>query len=194
MFTFLKRLWSKLFPPKTPDLPGRKKVALIIGHNKKLQGAASEFLGKTEYQYYQFLRSFQLINEKIHTETFDRDEGWGALTRKVRNFDADITIEFHFNSFTSANARGCETLVKIGDQESKVFGKKITDDYCAHFGKRNRGVKKVSTGNRGYNNLSKMRDVACVSVLFEPFFGSNRLDPVTSYEFQDWLERFLLSI
>lgn len=170
-----------------------KKIAIIIGHDKVRKGAYSSHLAQHEYEYYQPLRQFKIVTKDLVTETFDRDSGWTSLLSRLLDFEPDLTIECHFNSY-NGKVSGCEGLYLKGDAHSKAIATQFCKSYTEKFGNFNRGAKGLVSTDRGRKNLIIVRQAAPVSILIEPFFGDSPKDPISFDEFQDWLRDFLYDL
>jgi len=132
------------------------KLELIIPHNFKKQGASTPEapLGYdqsiTEYTYAQ--------QELLFSHSMTTQE---------------CQIELHKNAFNN-ESRGAMILVLKGDLDSGLTAKKIVDAFCLKFHRRNRGVKLLEEGDRGYRNLKTMKDKgAKCAMLSELFFIDN---------------------
>jgi len=197
MFECVKNLFKKK-PRQGIDYRNERprKIALIIGHSEQSTGALSRPLGSTEYEYYQFLRDFKIVNPNVQTQVFDRNKGWSSLVEKLKIYKPYATIEFHFN-IGGGRAHGVECLSKIGDLKSYEIADQMCLSYSQKFNKQNRGVRLVGPRSQGYNkgrghnNLYQARKAAPRSVLFEAFFGDNSNDVITTDQYSMWLDYFI---
>lgn len=156
------------------------KLAIIVGHEAAAKGAKS--VGPLNTYEYDFNKSVaQLVyvfarEKSIDARIFYRDGlGIGGVGKAVTEWGAGIAIELHFNS-ADQSARGTETLYDSEPPMNKEFATVIQRHICGVFkrtGKQDRGIKLLEAGDRGHYNL---KVVKCVSVLVEPFFGSNKQD------------------
>lgn len=157
-----------------------KKLAIIVGHEKKKDGAtALAPLSTSEWPFnkqvaefmYQYARELQL-----DCQIFFRDGiGIEGAAKKVNDWKADVCIELHFNS-ASPSAYGTETLHDAEPATNAEFAAIVQRHMCEvlkRTGKGNRGVKFLKSGDRGHYNLHLVK---CTSCLVEPFFGSNKED------------------
>jgi len=155
------------------------KVAIVIGHNAKAKGAyASAPLDEYEFDYNdkvatkmielasesniklkKFYRKYRNSYSMEIKEVYDNLTDWGA----------DISIELHFNSFENKNANGTEIL-SSGSKGSLRLANKLQKSMLSKLQLKDRGVKIIRKGDRGYLSLV----VAPIpSVIVEPFFASN---------------------
>lgn len=155
----------------------KRKIALIIGHNKKKKGAYSPFLKQYEYDFNkEFVNDIlsQLTHRGYHANIFTRNNGLLDAYNRAKTLGSNVFIEFHFNSFHIANAQGAEILYSgSSDISEKTLAGMLLKSWCEYTSINNRGVKKISKGQRGYKNLTQTKKI---SLLFEPFFGSNESD------------------
>jgi N-acetylmuramoyl-L-alanine amidase len=166
--------------PPAEDEPV-KRLAIIVGHTELRQGAFA--LAPISQHEYSFNREIAQTMEMaaaskgIAARTFFRDGvGIQGAYQAATAFEPDSIIELHFNS-ASAAARGTETLCSKDNPDSKRLADLIQKSMVGVFnrtGSRNRGVKVLREGDRGFGNVSAAPSVP--SVLVEPFFGSNAGD------------------
>ena len=179
-----------------------KKVALIIGHNKRSKGAYSTIVG-SEYDYW------KRIADKIKSEipefvdVYERKPNkayileMNEVLNELNKIDYKFCIELHFNSAENTQANGCECLVYCKNKKAKElainfmarlqnkFGSKIRakentlKEIKVVNGKELTTEKKETTRGLILIQDSKTRGGygICKSkdtyILVEPFFGSN---------------------
>ena len=153
------------------------KIAFVIGHHKKSKGAFSEYLGMSEWDFYN--KVMDCFNE---ANIFYHDSNIIGYTNRVRNtasklnkFPFDLVIELHFNS-AHYTANGCETLYYFKSVKGKEYAKKFSDVVHRETGikLRNGGLKAlVNKNDRGFGAVYYPK---APTILIEPFFGSNALD------------------
>ena len=140
----------------------RRTVALIVGHNvENGDKGAINYLGETESSFnYRIAHKVMCEierNQRIFPKVFTRDGlGIKGVAKKVAEFNAELSIELHFNSFERP-AKGCEALVVEGDFKSIVFADLITDIVSKTFNIKERhgsGVLALNNASRGFKNLS----------------------------------------
>lgn len=159
---------------------GAIKLAIVVGHNERQQGAVRQDTGESEYSWNTRLAGFivdlsrdfpQLAVKVFHRkymgsyrrelkEVYGRVDAWGA----------DYSVELHFNSHTTESATGTEVL-SSGSKGSLRLCHALQDEMLDALGLKDRGTKVVRTG-RGSLSLIVGRARAA---LLEPFFASSPL-------------------
>jgi N-acetylmuramoyl-L-alanine amidase len=168
-----------------------KKVAVIVGHNKRSQGAQSiEPINRSEFDFNSELAAIMKSKASefnVTVEVFFR-EHQGSYTKEIKkvysevdNWEADYSTELHFNSavFTVAGSEvltsGTKNSVKFANltqaEQVKLLNRSKVN--MNGNGKTDRGVKVRKKGSRGYQSLISGKAPA---IIVEPFFGSNRAD------------------
>ena len=151
------------------------KLAIIVGHNSKAQGAVRVTDGVTEYSWNSALAEliedqgddvktfFRSPNERYYSAEIDR------VYAEVDQWGATASVELHFNAAGDDRVAGCETL-SSGSSGSTALCEALQARMVAVMGERNRGIKVVSKSERGGRSLWAGKAPAA---LIEPFFGSN---------------------
>ena len=147
------------------------KIAFVVGHDIKEQGAFSFHLKKTEFVYHSEVASHLPFD--IYWRNPDI-KGYKSkmqdLANRINKQDYSAVIELHFNSATPT-ANGCEALFFGGSAIGKRWSQVYVDKIVQAYGMRNRGVLAItSESQRGYWFLKLMKAPA---IILEPFFGSN---------------------
>ncbi len=154
------------------------KLAIVVGHNARAQGAVRPDTGETEFAWNSRLakmieqeaRDFPGVSVGLFYRTAGL--GYGREIKKVYGetdrWRADATCELHFNSHHNPNATGTETL-SSGTRVSLRYAEALQDEMLAALGLKDRGEKIVRKG-RGSASLISGRAPAA---LIEPFFGSS---------------------
>lgn len=155
-------------------------VAICVGHSRIGDKGARSVGGVSEWAYNKVVADLlkeQLKQRAIHSivideypeESYSKAMNW--LSGKLKEEKCDIAIELHFNSFTTSLAEGYEYL----HYDSSAYGKKLA--LCLHKAhaesinvQKDRGVKAIGEGGRGYGFLKRVPPPA---VICEPFFGSS---------------------
>lgn len=155
------------------------KLAVVVGHNVKRQGAVRPDTGETEFVWNSRLaemidsmaRRFRGVevklffrNPAINSTTFEIKD----VYRRTDEWGADATVELHFNSHHNPSATGTETLTS-GTRLSLNYAEALQDEMLKALGLKDRGEKIVRKG-RGATSLISGRAPAA---LIEPFFGSS---------------------
>ncbi|MCG7520840.1 N-acetylmuramoyl-L-alanine amidase [Ruegeria sp. Ofav3-42] len=154
------------------------KLAIVVGHNARAQGAVRPDTGETEFVWNSALalliQSLAKHYPDINVQVFFREPGpsYGReirdVYRKTDEWGADAVIELHFNSHHNPNATGTETL-SSGSRLSLLLAEALQEEMLDALGLRDRGEKIVRKG-RGSASLISGRAPAA---LIEPFFGSS---------------------
>lgn len=154
------------------------KLAVVIGHNSRSQGAVRSDTGESEYVWNG--RLAQLMERLapefgVELRVFRRVSGGGYRTEirrvysQVDQWGADASIELHFNGSSNPDATGIETL-SSGTALSLRLAQAVQDEMIIALGLRDRGVKTVGGSDRGGASLIAG---AAPAILVEPFFGSS---------------------
>lgn len=175
-----------------PKLPSTKtthsrdeKLALVVGHNRKSQGATN-YLGESEWIFNS--RIAKKVQEKLAVKNYDsvilfRKEGVG-YTSQVNSIVSQIKIHkcthaylMHFNA-ASGYPVGCEALISetATDVDNK-WADKFTDLLNERHGFKERhddGIKTVRSGHNGHGMINAVNKAGAKSILVEPCFGNWR--------------------
>lgn len=165
-----------------PELPlpesiGRVRLAVIVGHTKKSQGATmAKPLGMSEYVYNSKVAALMERHaakfKGLEIKTFFRDIGGikGAYGDAIK-WDADIAIELHFNAF-NGKAVGTTNLC-TPSSDDLAYATEIQKAMCEVFGRSgmSRGVKAIARADRGGGNVHSFPNGP--NCLVEPAFGDN---------------------
>lgn len=144
-----------------------KKIAFIIGHNKEAKGAVA-YNGKFEYDFNcQVAMGVCSWFSDDQVQWFIKTVNY---TQMVKNWNPDLIIELHFNSFQKP-AMGCEALVLKDSQNSNLEAEYLLKVFNQRFKIKSRGVKKLTNRlERGYRNFNGFKDHTMI--LFEPCFAN----------------------
>ena len=156
-----------------------KKIALIIGHNKRSKGAYSTIIG-SEYDYW------KRIAEKVKTEipalvdVYERKPNktyipeMNEVLKDLNKNSYKFCIELHFNSAASEQANGCESLVYYKNNKAKELATNFMARLQNLFNSKIRGnhgiIEIKDSKTRGGYGICNSKDTY---ILLEPFFGSN---------------------
>ena len=154
------------------------KIALIAGHDMDSQGAYGN-AGVSEFEFnddlIRELGQMLMLPEKhdyLHLYRNSDISGYSHqmdnLHKRIDDWGADVSIEFHFNSFRKPETNGNEVLY------CSMGGKRIADIFDEALDtlpNRDRGVKKVTKKDRGGGFCCKGNSYA---IILEPFFGSHQ--------------------
>lgn len=168
----------------------------MVGHSKDLPGAKAKApIGTYEYFYNLALANFMkghASDSDCMLNIFLRDN----LTIRgtyltVQKWKPDCVIELHFNA-ANEKARGTETLYGEENPLSGEFARLVQDGMCKLLkrdAKTNRGIKKLSEGDRGFANVNAIK---CPCILVEPFFGDEVEDAKLGFQYQESLSSILV--
>lgn len=171
-----------------------KKVALIIGHNKRSKGAFSMIVGD-EFGYW------KNIAEKIKYEIpeivdiYEREPNtnyvreMNKLLVELNKHNYEYCLELHFNSALDSKANGCECLIYKGNKKAKELSTNFMARLQNIFNSKVRGVIEIADSKtRGGYGICNSKDTY---VLLEPFFGSNVDESLKFSVVKDVVELFV---
>ena len=175
---------DSLLPPpvaKPKNLEGRR-VAICVGHSRAGDFGATAPGGVTEHAWNKPISHTMKANlEALGCEVLVLDK-YGYLTdltysqamdfvaTQVKDFEAELVVELHFNSSSDRTVRGFETLI-TGSQRGRVLGACLQKAMAELFtGEPDRGVKVRTRNQRGSAFLFKCAPPAAI---LEPLFASN---------------------
>lgn len=170
---------SKMVAPKPPA--NRVKLAIVVGHNEKAQGADSPYL-PPEYSFHKSILTYiKDAAEKrgVEVKFFERKPGVrgykaeiDAVYDQVDEWGAHYSIELHYNAASPA-ATGSEVLCSRSSA-SYELAKAIQKAQIDAFGLRDRGIHtRLPRQGRGWYSMYAGKAPA---ILIEPGFGSNKKD------------------
>jgi N-acetylmuramoyl-L-alanine amidase len=151
------------------------KVALVIGHSRKKQGARNKHHEISEFMFNEFLAdkvAIELTKKGIESEIVYRGFSYWFLPGKVNRTNADIAVSMHCNAFNEGQ-NGTETLYYKNSVNGSVLASFMQDEIVNCLGLKDRGLKpciekhKGKAGDKGGHLLKKTK-MPCVIV--EPFF------------------------
>jgi len=161
-----------------------KKVAVIVGHHQKAQGAVS-YNGLSEWSYNNgvamILQELSEDHDDIEIRTFTKHGlDYKPIVAIYKDWNPDISLELHFNSYKKV-ARGMECLVLQENPETFKVADLFTD-YMSELldiserrkAKAMDGVLVVGENTRGRVCLEDVTQYAKHAMLFEPCFGNLR--------------------
>jgi N-acetylmuramoyl-L-alanine amidase len=170
--------------PIVTPINDKKKVALVPGHEPKDEGAYSETLKSGEWSWnLDLVKKIKAELVKLGYDVFicDNSVSVADVANQVNNFDADLSIEFHFNA-ANGTAKGNETLYTDRNKYSKELAEAVQKAVFGVFQTSDRGLKYLVEGDRGFWNLDLIEAPCC---LVEPFFGDNVNDATKAKEKKD---------
>ena len=149
-----------------------RRIAIIVGHNSKAQGAVRVTDGVSEYVWNGRLADEIQNLDPANVRVFRRvaAASYGAEIRacyaQVDAWGADVSCELHFNA-SAGGATGTETL--YATTAGKSVALKVQAQMVSALGLKDRGLLQRTTGN-GAGALLAGKAPA---VLVETYFGSN---------------------
>lgn len=170
-------------------------VAIIVGHNKKSQGAVN-YLGETEYIFNS--RIARKVKERlaelgVNSAVIFRPVGGYSfqckeVAKSAKLLGSVYALELHFNGAANPSARGCEVLVRrtVNPIDNK-FADYITDRLELYGVKqRNQdGVSEIGPDHNGFGMLDALGDVGILASIIEPCFAMNRDESKVIFENED---------
>lgn len=151
------------------------RIAIIVGHNARAQGATRVLDGRTEWDWNGQLAHMIKDHDPGRVHVLLR-QGGGGYSREIDRvygeadaLKADCTIELHFNGSASAAANGGLTL-SSGTSGSLSLAAEVRARAAKALGNRDRGIRTVRRTDRGGRSLWQGRAPA---ILTEPYFGTN---------------------
>ena len=158
-----------------------KKIALVIGHNQRQQGATN-YIGETEYVFNSRMATkVKLLMWDMGRElhTIYRPDGSyteqvKAVVRKASDLELDMTFHLHFNS-SRALAKGAEILTF--EDNGVCVADSISDGLNEEFGFKERaddGVRRLYEGHRGFMMLHELSKKGIMGFIVEPTFANYR--------------------
>lgn len=173
-----------------------RKIAIIVGHNPKSQGAVRVTDGKSEFKWNSDLaariRAYADADPDTEVRIFYRQSGAG-YTKQIRDvyaradaWGADVTIELHFNASADPSASYTCTL-SSGTSGSLAICERLQAAQVKVMGLDDSGVKiRNRGGGRGWRSLWTGDAPAA---LIEPYFGSNSRDCIVADKRKEDLAR-----
>lgn len=175
----------------TPPNTNYKKIAMCVSHQSDNQGAyGSE--GEGEWGFNHTL--INNITGKIsnpNVRIFMRDKNISGYTnqmidlhQKIDAWGADISVEMHFNSFSSDSVQGHEVLgcsdggMNIAEYMNECFDEELPTS--------NRGAKRITSGDNGGGFCCRGVSLAIIT---EPYFGAHQHKFVDGGELRENLIR-----
>lgn len=163
------------------------KIAIVVGHNSKAQGAVRVLDGRTEFDWNNELAALIQSHDPANIRVFRREAGGGysaeidRVYKQVDAWGADVSMELHFNASVNPKANGGETL-SSGTNGSMALAKQVRTRLTKVLGNTDRGIKIVGRHDRGGRSLWQGRAPA---ILTEPYFGSNPSECLTAQMHMD---------
>lgn len=157
-----------------------KKLAIVVGHNQRSQGAVRPDTGESEFLYNGRMARYMAeigCEYDLDVRVFLRTPkgGYGREIARVYGevdaWGADASIELHFNAAGDPRASGTETL-SSGSPRSLELAQEVQMAMVEELGLRDRGVKVRNSRTKGRGYLSLISGNA-PAILTEPFFATS---------------------
>ena len=172
------------------------KIGLVIGHNKRSQGAIMRDENISEYAFWYTYVHYvvtPIVKESGHDVSVFRRDGTTSYREQIDALhrstnDYDLIISFHFNGDVDRSVNGFEVLYS-GNPQSEIYAKQMLNAMDMHLPFKNRGLRLVNRPDqRGYSFLKHGRAYA---LIVEPFFGSfNGITPERLYNMRLAFKKF----
>lgn len=179
--------------PEWPCGPQKKdkalKIAIVIGHNSRAQGAVRATDGRTEFDWNGELAGMIKAHDPNSIKVFRREKGGGysaeidRVYAQVDEWGADCSIELHFNGSEDPHANGGLTL-SSGTKGSLALAGAVQSRSTDALGVQDRGIRTLGRRDRGGRSLWQGKAPA---ILTEPYFGSNPRECVKAQMHMDEL-------
>lgn len=151
------------------------KLAIVVGHNARAQGATRITDGIPEFQWNTHLAGLIREIDPQGVKVFFRKAGGGysaeirRVYAEVDEWGADLSAELHFNGSPDPRAEGCLTLTS-GTRGSRILAAEVHKRMLAVMGNEDDGVRARGRNERGGLSLWAGRAPA---IMTEPYFGGN---------------------
>jgi len=152
------------------------KVALVVGHSQKSQGARNATYGVSEFEFNRKLahdieREWSEHNMSdeivvVYRETYE------ALPHQINALGVDLVVSLHANAFDT-KTRGCEMLYYHASKPGKIVATIFQERIFGVLQTIDRGVKPKHSEDRG-GYLLRTTHAPCI--ICEPFFIDNDAD------------------
>lgn len=151
------------------------KIAIVVGHNPRAQGAVRITDGQPEYKWNsdlaEMIRDINpesvRIFKRVYLGSYSREID--KVYAEVDAWGADVSIELHFNGSADPRATGCLTL-SSGTGGSLRLAREVQDRMLAVMENEDDGIVVRGRRARGGRSLWAGRAPA---ILTEPYFGGN---------------------
>lgn len=176
-----------IVPPVGVFVPTSKiKVAIIVGHNKKKQGATN-YLDESEWVFNsRIARKLQGklaalgIDSVIIFRPYDvgYDDQCEAVADEAARLGCTHAISLHFNDASSRSAMGVEVLIaKTATEADNKFADIFSDILNEEYGfveRRDDGVYTISDRHNGSGMINAVNDKGIITCLVEVCFGGHK--------------------
>jgi len=160
------------------------RIAVVVGHDERNQGAYSLTLDVAEWAFNVPLAAGivqDLERRGAVARIFERPAGVGystamaQLTSEINQWSADLVVSLHFNSMGDTSFAGCCALHWPSSVRGNMAAAAISEAVSGAVGNRNRGAIAQADSWSGAP-LYILKNTAAPAVIVESFFGSNPED------------------
>jgi len=153
------------------------KVALVVGHSQKDQGARNSSFDMSEFRFNEKLSKDIAHRFFEHNMADDigivyRQNGLKTLPDEINALNPDLIVSLHANAFNS-EVNGCEMLYYHKSTKGKGVARIFQNTIVNLLDNKDRGLKPCSSEDRG-GYLLRYTKAPCV--ICEPFFIDNDTD------------------
>ena len=156
--------------------PTKKKIALVVGHDSKRQGAFGSS-GISEYRFNsELIQAIRVQCQNLNIEVFYRDEKIKGYTKQMVDLhkrldeaNIDYAIELHFNGAGDSSIQGHEIL--YCSDKGKQLAKVLDEKFDKYLDNKDRDIKKVTKDDRGGGFVCRGKSVCLIA---EPFFSAHQ--------------------
>lgn len=153
------------------------KVAVVIGHSERSQGARNSSYDVSEFQFNRKLahdieNNFNEYNMVDGIVVVYRENGYAVLPKEINELGVDLVVSLHCNAFNT-EASGCEMLYYHKSEKGKEIARIFHNHLVQRLDNKDRGIKSKTSEDRG-GPLLKGTLAPCI--ICEPFFIDNDED------------------
>ena len=165
------------------------KLAIIVGHNARAQGAVRVTDGVSEYVWNGRLAELIAAHDPGNVRIFRRTPGGGysreidRVYAEVDAWGASFSVECHFNGAADPRAQGCLTL-SSGTKGSLALAQAVHGRMLAVMGGQDDGIDVRGRHERGGRSLWQGKSPC---IMTEPYFGSNAAECLRADQHMDEL-------
>ena len=172
-----------------------KKIAVIVGHTEKSQGAISPFKDKlpSEWRFNseiaEGLRSPEVDIYYYDPSIIGYKYRVDKLAEEINSKDYEVVIELHYNASGNPQANGTEALYYFNSKE----GKRISDLFCEMFSAMFKTKNRYAKGlyNKKQRGFYFLESIKAPAIILEPIFGTSEKDINLFIESKDSYKEFL---
>lgn len=148
------------------------KIAIVVGHSQRKQGAYSTFLNISEWDYHsEVVKHLNQVDVYYRNPELSNIKGIYDVVKRLNKKRYDLVLSLHFNAF-NARAKGCEVLYYHKNRWTAQVAANFVDLIHDKYGIDKRPIKGVYSRrqNGGPLILGSQND----TIILEPFFGDHQ--------------------